>query len=71
MGDELYSFVYRCRLCNKTFTEGYTGKKLAFLCLSQTILEVPKDVQHPGDTTVHYADDHIGIADLVGIEIRR
>lgn len=69
MEDRKYIFTYRCRLCNKTFTEEYTGKKIAFACLMQTVCELPKDPQHPGDKSFHYADDHIGIADLVGCKI--
>lgn len=69
MENKKYIFTYHCRMCNKTYTEGYTGKVLGLACLIQTICELPKDAQHPGDITLHYTDDHVGIADLVGCKI--
>ena len=69
MEDKVYSFTYRCRLCDKTFTEGYTGRKLAHVFIMQTMLKLPKDAQHPGDISFHYTSDHVGIADFVGCKI--
>jgi hypothetical protein len=69
MDNKKYIFTYHCRMCNKTFTDAFTGKRIALSCLLQTAYNLPKDSQHPGDITLHYADDHIGIADLVGCKI--
>ena len=66
-----YIFTYRCRYCGKTFPDACTGKTLADRCLIQTACDLKKDAQHPGEKTIHYAEDHTGIADLVGCEIRR
>lgn len=66
-----YIFTYRCRYCGKTYGDAITGNKgLATGFLIQTAWELKKDVQHPGDKSIHYAEDHIGIADLIGCEIR-
>ena len=64
-----YTFTYKCRYCDKLLNEGYTGKAMAMTCLIQTACNLPKDAQHPGDRTIHFATDHVGIADLVGCKI--
>lgn len=56
-------------MCNEVFTEGYTGKRWGLTFIMQTIYKLSQDPQHPGDTTVHYTDDHVGIADLIGCKI--
>lgn len=67
-----YIFTYRCRFCGKTHNDAITGNKgLATKFLIQTICELKKDAQHPGDTSIHYAEDHIGIADLIGCKIAK
>jgi len=66
-----YIFTYRCRYCGKTHSHAITGDKgLATYFLYQTACELEKDAQHPGDKTIHFAEDHIGISDLIGCEIR-
>lgn len=69
MTNEQYIFTYRCQYCGKEFGESITGKKLAYLCIIQTACDLKKDAQHPGDKTIHYAEDHVGIADLIGCKI--
>ena len=61
-----YIFTYRCRYCGKKFGGAITGKAMATKFLIQTVWELEKDGQHPGDKSIHYAKDHIGIADLIG-----
>ena len=70
MADKEYIFTYRCRYCGEEFGDAITGKKLATICLIQSSCDLPKDKLHPGDTSIHYAEDHIGIADLMGCKIR-
>ena len=64
-----YIFVYKCRCCGELFNDGCTGKAIGLACLIQSACDLPKDKQHPGDKTVHFTDDHVGIADLVGCKI--
>ena len=60
-----YIFTYRCRYCGKTYGGAITGNKgLATNLLIQTVCELE------GDKSMHYAEDHIGISDLTGCEIR-
>ena len=66
-----YIFSYRCRYCGEKFGDAITGDKgLATKFMIQTAYEMEKDVQHPGNKTIHFAEDHIGISDLIGCEIR-
>ena len=69
MADERYVFVFKCRLCGKSFKDCFTGKALAEKFLIQTACDLKKDIQNPGDKTIHYAEDHVGIADLIGCKI--
>lgn len=64
-----YIFTYRCRYCGKEFGDAITGKAMATKFLIQTACDLKKDVQHPGEKSIHYAEDHIGIADLIGCKI--
>ena len=64
-----YHFIYKCRYCGRYFNDGCTGKAMGLSCLIQSICDLPKDKQHPGDKTIHYAENHVGIADLVGCRI--
>ena len=66
-----YIFTYRCRYCNKEFGDSVTGKQLATKFLIQTICDMKKDPQHPGNLSFHYGEDHIGVADLIGCKIER
>ena len=70
MADKEYVFTYRCRYCGKTYGDVITGKALATMFLIQTACELKKDAQHPGDKSIHYAEDHVGLSDLIGCEIR-
>ena len=67
--EKRYTFMYKCRYCGGYFNDGYTGKAKGLSCLIQSTCDLPKDKQHPGDKTIHCADDHVGIADLVGCKI--
>lgn len=71
MSENKYIFTYRCRYCDKNFGDAITGKAMATKFLIQTACDLKKDIQHPGEKSIHYAEDHIGIADLIGCEIRR
>lgn len=65
-----YTFTYRCRYCGKEFGDSITGNKaMAAKFLIQTTCDLKKDAQHPGDKSIHYAEDHAGIADLIGCKI--
>lgn len=64
-----YIFTYRCRYCGKEFGDAITGKAMATKFLIQTACDLMKDTQHPGEKTIHYAEDHIGIADLIGCKV--
>lgn len=66
MADERYAFTYKCRLCGEAFKDSYTGKALATKYIIQSAYGLKGDAQRPSDKTVHYAEDHIGIADLIG-----
>lgn len=66
-----YVFTYKCRYCNEVFSDSCTGKKLATKFIVQTICNLKKDPQHPGELSAHYAVDHIGIADLIGCKIEK
>ena len=66
MADERYVFVYKCRLCGEAFKDSYTGKALATNYIIQSAYGLKKDEQRPSNKTVHFAEDHIGIADLIG-----
>ena len=66
---EDYIFTYRCRYCGKEFGDSITCKAMATKFLIQTACNLMKDAQHPGDKTIHYAEDHAGIADLIGCKI--
>ena len=70
MANEDYIFTYRCRYCGKVYGDAITGKGLAAKFLIQTVCELKKDAQHTGDKSIHYAEDHIGLSDLIGCEIR-
>lgn len=63
-------FTYRCRYCGKKFGDAITGDKLANKFIIQTVWELKKEAQHPGDKSIHYAEDHYGIADLIGCKIK-
>ena len=69
MANEEYIFTYRCRYCGEVFGDAITGKKMATICLVQSICDLSKDKQHPGDKSFHYTEDHMGIADLIGCKI--
>lgn len=64
-----YIFTYKCCYCGKVLSESYTGEAMGLSCIIQTACDLPKDRQHPGDRTIHLADDHVGIADLIGCKI--
>ena len=70
MANKEYVFTYRCRYCGKVFGDCITGEALATRFLVQIVCELTKDAQCPGEKTTHYAEDHIGIADLMGCEKR-
>ena len=71
MANEDYIFTYRCRYCGKVYGDAITGNKgLATKFLIQTACDLKKDMQNPGDTSIHYAKDHLGLSDLIGCEIR-
>lgn len=65
-----YIFTYKCRYCGKEFGNAITGEAMATKFLIQIACDLEKDIQHPGDKSIHYAEDHIGISDLIGCEIR-
>lgn len=66
-----YIFTYRCRYCGEKFATGITGSEpLATTFLIQTIRDSVKDAQHPGDLSLHYGENHIGVADLIGCKIK-
>ena len=67
--EKRYGFTYKCRYCGGLLTDSHTGKAFGLACLIQTSCGLPKDKQHPGDKTIHFTDDHVGIADLVGCKI--
>lgn len=69
MADERYVFVYKCRMCGEAFKDQFTGVALATTFIIQSACDLKKDTQHPGDKTIHFAEDHIGIADLIGCKI--
>lgn len=64
-----YIFTYRCRYCGKEFSDAITGKALTEKFLFQTVCNLKEGAQHPGEKTMHYTEDHIGIADLIGCKI--
>ena len=64
-----YIFTYRCRYCGKTFGDAITGEALATKFLIQTAYDLEKDAQNPNEKMIHFAEDHIGIADLIGCDI--
>lgn len=64
-----YTFVYKCRYCGEIFREAHTGKAIGIACLLQTAYDLPKDKQHPGDRSIHFTNDHAGLADLIGCKI--
>lgn len=67
-----YIFTYRCRYCGKKFGSAITGNEgLASKFLFQTVCNLEEDAQHPGEKSLHYAEDHIGLSELIGCEIRR
>lgn len=66
MADERYAFTYKCRLCGEAFNDGLTGKTYATRLIMQSAYNLKGDAQRPSDKTVHFAEDHVGIADLVG-----
>lgn len=69
--NEWYIFTYRCRYCNAEFHDSTTGKQLATKFIIQTVCDMKKDPQHPGNLSVHYAKDHVGVADLIGCKIEK
>lgn len=65
-----YIFTYRCRYCGKVYGDAITGNKaMATKFLIQTACDLKKDIQNPGEKTIHFAEDHNGIADLIGFKI--
>ena len=66
-----YIATYRCRYCGKEFGDAITGKAMATKFLIQTTCDLEKDAQNPGEKTIHYAEDHVGIADLIGYKITK
>lgn len=66
-----YKFTYRCRYCGEEFANSVTGSEpLATAMLIQTVCNSVKSAQHPGDLSLHYGENHIGVADLIGCEIK-
>ena len=69
MPDERYLFIYKCRMCGAEINGGFTGRTIALRMINQTVCELEKSVNHPGNMIIHIAKDHLGIADLIGCKV--
>ena len=68
-----YNFKFKCRMCGEVYTEGITGNdNIAFKCTLCAALDRPSSehVQAPHLISVHCKNDHYGIADFIGCEIK-
>ena len=68
-----YIFKFKCRMCGEVYTEGMTrNDNIAFGCTLCAALDRPSSdhVQAPHLISVHCKNDHYGIADFVGCEIK-
>ena len=69
---EIYTAVYKCRLCGEDFTTCCTGRraKAAGMTLALTV-GVEYDAKSPTMHTIHYCENReIGIADFQGWKIK-
>ena len=69
MASETYIFTYKCRICGAEINGGFSGRATALRMANQTVCELEKSVNHPGNMIIHIANDHLGIADLIGCKI--
>ena len=66
-----YAFMFRCRYCKEEFREAETGnEQLAFKCLVYAISgkRTPEHAQAPELISAHFTDDHMGVADFIGVK---
>lgn len=66
MADERYAFTYKFRLCGETYKSGFAGEKIARKSLMLVAIDAFPDKTPPYKFDFHFAEDHIGIADLIG-----
>lgn len=67
-----YLFKYRCRYCGEEFTESMTGnERLAFGCVIGVAVGLDKkEPLGPNMMSVHIRENHYGVADFIGCEIK-
>ena len=77
MKDKEAQFMYKCRLCNKTFPSVYSGTQSADKHLINAIHNITVDNQCPPPMiTIHICArnktgiNKMGIADLMGFKIK-
>ena len=67
-----YIFTFRCRFCGETYTGGVTSECIAMKSIYKAIYSNSgmTEAFAPNLLDVHTTDTHIGVADLIGCEIR-
>jgi hypothetical protein len=66
-----YIFTYKCRYCGATFKDEVTGEALATKTLIRICSNTSFVAGDINEKIIHYAEDHIGLADMIGCEIAK